>query len=105
MILKDGIIYEPIFSELAMFLVEKSRFKVYYVDVNSSGNTKILLTKDNVNKYCDLYADSEKRQVAEGALFLCLDTLPKMDISFSTKEGTQIKIEPTYPQYEWLNWL
>ncbi len=104
MILKNNIIYEPINSELAMYLVEKSRFEVYYVDVNSSGKKKVLLTKENAKYYCDLFDDSEKRQAGEGSLFLCLKELPEMNISFSTKKGTGIKIEPTDPQYKWLNW-
>jgi hypothetical protein len=104
MILKDGIIYQPIFSEFAIFLVNNTTYNVYYVDVNSSNNSKILLTKHNIKKYCDLYDKSLHCNICGGSLFLCLGELPKMNIKFNIGDNPNIQISESYNSYNWLNW-
>lgn len=104
MILKNEKFYLPIFSELAKFLVDKSTYKVYYVYSNSNKKEKVLLNKENVDRYCSMFDETEKSGVAGGCLFMYLGDLPPTRITFSNHINQSIKLESIYNEYNWLNW-
>lgn len=80
-IVKDGILYIPIFGEMATFLVENSTFKVCYVPSND--DPIVELTKENVKEFVDKHEDAWKRRVFEGTLYM-MRTLPDLKIETNT---------------------
>lgn len=58
---KDGVMYTRIFGELALFLVDKSTFDVYYASYYDCGKNMVKLTKDNVKEFVGRHDGAEKR--------------------------------------------
>jgi len=104
MILKNNKIFESISSELALFLVNKTRYKIYYVFHLNDNQPMILLTKENIDKYTELHDDAINRRVADNGIFQCLGELPTLVIKTFSNNKYPMQIESFYDDYQWLNW-
>lgn len=107
MIIKNKVVYQPIFSELAKFLVDYSTISVYFLYGNSKEKTKVLLDKSNVDEYCKIYDEAWEKRELNCGLFMCIGVLPKIKFTvIEDAHGCSMKIEESYGnEYNHLNWL
>ena len=85
----NNVLYIPLFTEYAIFLVTKSRHTVVLVDYNSEHKEPIKITKENLDESVKIVEDYLTRKIS-GPMFFQKIELPPFSVRCGSYEKTLI---------------